>query len=120
MKEKRNDPATSEAMRKLYQAESERLGKQIAEMDQALEEYHSPEKLTERETAREQAWGKVAMDDFRNGDAIAATWLSLLRSRAGDSAWLFEEAELEADGYERFTTDQGESVWRRKPPASTY
>ena len=114
MKEKRDDPATSEDMRALYRAESERLEAQIKEMEDALEDYLSPEKLAERETAREQAWGKEMMNAFREGFPPAASWLERIRSNVGDRAWLFEDAELEADGYEKFTTPEGKTAWRKK------
>ena len=105
-------------MRTLYLAEITRLDAQIAAMENALKDYNSPEKLAERETAREQAWGKEMMTEFGNGDTAATSWLSSVRKHAGDRAWLFEEAELEADGYQKFTAPDGKTAWRLKNPDS--
>ena len=118
MEKKHVDPASSEAMRALYLAEITRLDAQIAAMENALEDYNSPEKFKERETAREQAWGKATMSDLRTGSTSMATWLNWVRKHAGDKAWLFEEVELEADGYEKFTAPDGTTTWRLTNPDS--
>ena len=120
MEKKRDDPATPLAMRALYHAEIERLEAQIKEMVDALEDYLSPEKFKERETAREQTCGKVLMDTVREGNETTTSVVNFVRKRAGDRAWLFEEAELEADGYEKFATPEGKTVWRQKQPTSAY
>ena len=115
MRQKRDDPTTSETMRALYRAESERLEAQVLEMEQALEEYLSPEKLAERETAREQVCGKAVMTLLRGGDVSATAWLQRVKRFGGnDRVWLFEDAELEADGYEQFTTPESGTAWRWK------
>ena len=101
-------------MRALYQTEVTRLEAEIADREKALEEYNSPEKLAEREKGREQTWGKEMMNAFREGYSPASTWLDRVKNSAGDQAWLFEEAELEADGYEKFTTPEGTTAWRKK------
>ena len=41
-------------------------------------------------------------------------WM-LTQQLAGAEGWVFEDAELEADGYERFTTPRGATAWRKKP-----
>ena len=41
------------------------------------------------------------MDDFRDSDGVATSWLNLVRNRVGDNAWLFEEA----GGYEKFSQE---------------
>ena len=58
------------------------------------------------------------MSDVRTGGTGVATWLDWVRKHAGDKAWLFEEAELEADGYEKFTAPDGTTAWRLKNPDS--
>jgi len=114
MEEKRDALPASSQMRALYQAEITRLETQILEMEQALADYHSPEKLDEREKARDQTWGDAMGIEFRAGNSAAATWLKTVRKHAGDRAWLFEDAELEADGYEQFTTPENKAAWRLK------
>ena len=53
--------------------------------------------------------------EFRAGYPSASSSLDTVRKHAGDWIWLFEETELEADGYERYTTLEGKAAWRKKP-----
>ena len=121
MEKKHVDPASSEAMRALYLAEITRLDAQIAAMENALEDYNSPEKFKERETARERWVGKHIMNTVRQGgrDAgPASSWFTGAKQLAGKEDWLLDPAELEADGYEKFTTPDGKTAWRLTNPES--
>ena len=55
-----------------------------------------------------------AGNGFGNAGPASSVRAVGVQELAGEEGWLFEDAEFEADGYKKFTTPEGKTVWRRK------
>lgn len=88
-----------------------KIDEQIAELKRRREDYLK--ELPTRELRREQLFGKVLMDQVRDGNAPANSWISSVAQGSGDEAWLFEDDYLRDDGYKKQKTNDGKIVWAK-------